>query len=79
MPAPDWLTRDIVSPASEDERRAVRTAQRKLGLVPTGAMDAPTRAALRGVQRWAGLPVSGILDRPSAAVLDRLRPVTEEE
>jgi peptidoglycan hydrolase-like protein with peptidoglycan-binding domain len=76
---PDWLPRDIISPANPEERRAVRIAQRKLGLKPSGSMGEATRAALRGCQRWAGLPVTGDLDRATAAFLERFRPVAEDE
>lgn len=69
----DWISREIISPTDEAEHRAVRRAQRKLRLTPTGEMDGPTRAALRGVQRLFRLEPTGTLDLPTAAVVDRLR------
>lgn len=75
----EWFPREILIPASEAEREAVRIAQRALRLVPTGEMDEPTRASLRGTQRLYGLPVSGILDAATAAVIDGLRPYQVEE
>lgn len=75
---PDWFPRDIIAPASEAEREAVRVAQRALRLVPTGDMDEPTRASLRGAQRLYGLPVTGILDAATAVVIDGLRPYQVE-
>lgn len=70
--------RDIIAPASEAEHEAVRTAQRVLGLEPTGLLDEPTRASLRGVQRLFGAEVTGLLDRPTAALLGRLRHIYKE-
>lgn len=71
---PEWFPRDIMVPASEAEREAVRVAQRALRLVPTGEMDEPTRSSLRGTQRLYGIPVTGILDAATAVVIDGLRP-----
>lgn len=65
--------RVIIAPANEGERDAVRTAQRALGLHPTGEMDEPTKASLRGVQHLFKLPVSGVLDRATAQALDQLK------
>lgn len=76
---PDWLPREIFVPASEEEREAVRTAQRALRTPETGELDTATRAALRGVQRVFGLPDTGVLDSASAALLDRLRPPSLRE
>lgn len=75
----DWLTRDILTPASDEEREAVRTAQRALRVPVTGEMDTATRTALRAVQYVFGLPAHGSLDRPTAALLDRLRPPSLKE
>ncbi len=71
---PEWLPRDIVSPASEPEIEAVRIAQRTLRLNPTGELDESTRASLRGLQRFYGLQVHGNLDRATALRIDALRP-----
>lgn len=71
--------RDIISPASEAEREAVRIAQRALRLAPTGELDEPTRASLRGVQRLFGAEVTGVLDRPTAALIGRLRHIYMED
>lgn len=81
MTTPAWFTRDIIVPANEAERDAVRVAQRALRLVPTGEMDEPTRASLRGTQRLFELPVTGYLDTATAVVIDKLRPwnLTEGE
>lgn len=68
-----WVTREIISPVSEAEHRAVRRAQRALLLPVTGQMDGMTRASLRGIQRLFGLEPTGTLDEKTAAVLDRLR------
>lgn len=76
---PEWLSRDIIAPVNEDERRAVQVAQRALRLSPTGEMDEATRASLRGVQRLYGLPVSGTLDEATAVVIDGLRPYQLQE
>lgn len=75
----DWLPRDILAPASEVEREAVRTAQRALRVPQTGSLDEDTRAALRGVQHLFKLPVTGYLDRDTAQALDRLRPPSLRE
>lgn len=75
----DWLPRDIVTPASEAEREAVRTAQRALRLDVTGDINEATRSALRGAQRLFGLDPTGVLDKPTAALLDRLRPPSLRE
>lgn len=71
--------RVIIRPANEDEREAVRTAQRALKLEPTGEMDHATVASLRGTQRLFKLPVTGVLDRATAEALDRLRPPSLRE
>jgi len=71
---PEWFTRDIISPASEAEREAVRLAQRALRLIPTGEMDEATRSSLRGTQRLFGIAVTGNLDQETAKVIDSLRP-----
>lgn len=76
---PDWISREIIFPADEAEHRAVRRAQRKLRMVPTGQMDEATRAALRGVQRLFRLEPTGTLDLPTARVLDALRPQGEAD
>jgi hypothetical protein len=70
----NWLPREeIVSPVSEAEREAVRTAQRALQLPETGEMCEATRAALRGLQHLVSLPVTGTLNRATADALGRLR------
>jgi hypothetical protein len=71
--------RDIVAPVSPSEHEAVRTAQRALGLSPTGDLDEPTRASLRGVQRLFRAQVTGVLDLPTAALIERLRHVYPED
>lgn len=71
---PGWFPRDIIAPANDRERDAVRVAQRALRLIPTGNMDEPTKASLRGTQRVFGIPVSGVLDAATARVIDSLRP-----
>lgn len=76
---PEWFTRDVISPASEGEREAVRVAQRAMRLNPTGDMDHPTVASLRGIQRLYGVPVTGILDAATAVVIDKMRPWQVEE
>lgn len=70
--------RDILAPVSEDEKDAVRVAQRALGLSPSGVLDEPTKASLRGVQRLFNHPVTGVLDRNTAALLERLRHIYKE-
>ncbi|MFI6873551.1 peptidoglycan-binding domain-containing protein [Streptomyces sp. NPDC050400] len=55
--------RIIIAPAKEDERSAVRTAQRALRVDVTGEMDDATKSALRGVQQLFKLPVTGVLDK----------------
>lgn len=71
--------RDIVAPVSSAEHEAVKTAQRALGLSPTGELDEPTRASLRGVQRLFGAQVTGVLDLPTVALLTRLRHIYPED
>lgn len=71
--------RDIIAPASQAEREAVRIAQRALGLEPTGLLDEPTQAQLRGVQRLFRADVTGVLDRPTAALIERLRHIYKED
>lgn len=70
--------RDIIAPASEAEREAVRIAQRALGLADTGELDEPTQASLRGVQRLFRASVTGVLDRDTAALIERLRHIYKE-
>lgn len=65
--------RVIIAPANENEREAVRTAQRALNLNVTGDMDEATKASLRAVQHLFKLPVSGVLDRATAEALDQLK------
>lgn len=74
----DWFERDIIAPASEAEREALRVAQRALRVSPTGEMDTATKSALRGAQYLFGLPVTGHLDRATATVIDGLRPWQQE-
>jgi putative peptidoglycan binding protein len=76
---PDWFERDIIAPASEGERSAVRLAQRVLRVDVTGEMDAATRSALRGAQYLYGVPVTGILDEKTAVVIDGMRPYSLRE
>lgn len=71
---PTWFERDIVAPASEAEKTALRVAQRALRVSPTGDMDRATKTALRGAQYLFGLPVTGYLDEATAVVIDGLRP-----
>lgn len=77
--SPSWFTRDIIRPASEAERDAVRVAQRALRLDVTGEMDAATVASLRGIQRLYGVLVTGILDAATAGAIDKMRPWQIEE
>lgn len=76
---PEWFERDIIAPANEGERDAVRVAQRALRAPETGEMDTATKTALRGVQMLFGLPVSGVLDEATAVRIDSLRPWTLKE
>lgn len=76
---PEWLPRDIVSPANEAERAAVRVAQRATRVDVTGEMDTATKTALRGVQYVFGLPVTGILDEATAEKIEKLRPYGQPE
>lgn len=78
MTRPEWLPRDIIAAYSEDERAAVRHAQRLLRLPETGQIDVRTEAALRGLQARFKLLPTGILDAPTGRQLDRLRPRSEE-
>jgi hypothetical protein len=71
--------RDIIAPVSGVEHEAVRTAQRALGLAPTGELDEPTRSHLRGIQRLFRVQVTGVLDRDTAALIERLRHVYKED
>lgn len=71
--------RAIIVPANENEREAMRIAQRALRLDVTGLMDEATRASLRGAQALFKLPVTGVLDRATAEALDRLRPPSLRE
>lgn len=75
---PPWFERDIISPANEAERDAVRFAQRVLRAPETGEMDTATRSALRGVQYLFGLEITGNLDEATAEKVDGLRPWAEE-
>lgn len=76
---PEWFERDIVAPANEAERDAVRVAQRALRLRSSGEMDVATKSGLRGIQNLFGLPVTGILDEATAEKIDSLRPWQVEE
>lgn len=79
---PNWWPRQIIAPANEAEREAVRVAQRALRVSSTGDMDDATKAALRGIQRLYGAPATGILDEATAVIIDGLRPyqvVAEEK
>ncbi len=75
---PEWFEREIVAPANDTERAAVRLAQRVLRAPETGEMDTATRTALRGAQYLFGLEVTGNLDLATARVIDGLRPWQEE-
>lgn len=79
MTRPDWLPRDVIAPVTEEERAAVRHAQRVLRCAPTGAMDNDTVAALRGLQLAFRLLPTGILDAATASQIDKLRTWHEEE
>lgn len=70
--------RDIYAPVSDGEHEAVKTAQRALGLTPTGELDEPTQSHLRGVQRLFRAPDTGVLDRETAGLIERLRHVYKE-
>ena len=50
----------------------VRQAQRRLGLIPTGALDSEFTASLRTFQREHGLVVTGELDAPTIRALEVL-------
>lgn len=76
---PSWFERDIIVPASEAEKAAVRVVQRALRLTPTGDMDESTKASIRGAQRLFGIPVTGYLDEQTAVVIDGLRPYSLQE
>lgn len=76
---PAWFVRDIIVPANDAERDAVRVAQRALRLSPTGEMDEATKASLRGAQRLFKIPVTGTLDEATAVVIDSLRPWSLQE
>lgn len=69
---PDWIKRDIVAPANEFERDAVRHAQRVLRCTETGEMDHEFVVRLRGLQALFGLRISGYLDIPTAEQIERL-------
>jgi hypothetical protein len=69
---PDWFKRDIIKPATEFERDAVRHAQRVLRCPETGAMDESFIARLRGVQMVFGLPPTGVLDLATAEQIERI-------
>ena len=71
---PEWFPREIIAPVNDEERDAVRVAQRALRLSPTGEMDAATKTRLRGAQYLYGLTVTGILDEATAQVIERMRP-----
>lgn len=76
---PEWFERDIIVPANDAEKAAVRVAQRALRVSPTGEMDTATKTALRGAQYLFGLPVTGTLDEATAVVIDGLRPYSLQE
>lgn len=73
MTAPVWFKRDIIKPANDTEREAVRHAQRVMGLPVTGEMDEPTIIRLRGLQHVFGLPMTGVLDAATAEEIERIR------
>lgn len=77
--AGEWLPREIIRPSNDEEREAVKTAQRALRMTPTGEMDFATQRGLRGVQYVFGLPLTGVLDRATAEHLDRIRPPSLRE
>lgn len=66
MGTPMWYEFPLIE---GDTGRAVLIVQRKLGLLPTGEMDAATVLTLRGFQRGAGLPVTGAVDELTAREL----------
>jgi hypothetical protein len=70
---PDWIKRDIMRPANEFERSAVRQAQRVLRLEETGEMDEATVSHLRGFQVLFGLRPTGMLDKATATKLEAIR------
>jgi hypothetical protein len=73
MDAPSWFAGDIIYPANEPQREALRHAQRVLRLDETGDMNDMTRAALRGFQGLFALRISGMLDLPTAIKLEQIR------
>lgn len=66
MGVPMWFERPLVE---GDQGRAVLIVQRKLGLLPTGVMDAATVLTVRGFQRGAGLTPNGAVDELTARAL----------
>lgn len=69
---PDWIKRDIVTPANDFEREAVRHSQRVLRCAETGSMDEEFITRLRGIQMLYRLPVTGALDLATAEQIDRM-------
>lgn len=69
---PDWIKRDIVVPATEFERDAVRHAQLVLRCDVTGTMNEETVTRLRGLQMLFKLPVTGVLDVRTAEQIERI-------
>lgn len=70
---PSWIRRDIVAPANEFERDAVRHVQLVLRCADiNGEMDGETVTRIRGIQMLFGLPVTGALDIPTAVQIERL-------
>lgn len=72
MPKPDWIKRDIIAPANEFEREAVRHSQRVLRCTETGEMDHEFIVRLRGIQLLFGLPVTGALDLATAEQIEKM-------
>lgn len=65
--------RDIYVASTDEQRAAVRAAQRTLMVDMTGDLDDATRRKLRGVQALFGLPVTGILDVATMNKIEEIR------
>lgn len=71
---PDWFPGGLIIHATnEDQREAVRHAQRVLRADETGTLDDHTRALLRGFQGLFKLNVTGCLDAATAEKIEEVR------
>lgn len=73
MTQPAWFKRTIVVATTEQEREAVRHAQRVMRCPVTGEMDEATTSHLRAMQGLFGLPLTANLDLATAKQIERLR------